>query len=81
MSGLFPGNPINKLSIAGMRSSTMVFYGEIRPGNIPANWNGEPLPKNKGWRWFNPRNRGDSVRIYKGDKLYVVITVDGELLT
>jgi len=66
-----------------------VYTGAVRPRQIPADWSGEPLPDDLGWRWYNPRNRRDSVRLYRGDPAsrdastrqpYVVVTVNGELL-
>lgn len=66
-----------------------VFNGTIRPAQIPPDWAGEPLPRNYGWRWYNPTNRLDSVRLYRGDPKswdlskrdpYVVITVNGQLI-
>ena len=34
----------------------------------------------KGWRWFNPKNRGDSVRIYVADEPYVVVTKNCQVI-
>jgi len=57
-----------------------ILKGRLRPPNIPDEWLGEPLPNNQGWRWYNPENRGDCVRIYAADEPYVVVTRDGEVL-
>ena len=66
-----------------------MFSGEVRPPNIPVHWLGEPLPSHAGWRWFNPQNRGDSVRLFRGNPQsaksveqypYVIVTVDGNLI-
>lgn len=59
------------------------------PPKIPGDWIGEPLVDGKGWRWFDPQDRGNSVRFYRGDpeaehevdrSSYVVVTVKGEIL-
>jgi hypothetical protein len=66
-----------------------VFNGSVRPPQIPPDWKGESLPGNAGWHWYNPKNRLDSVRLYRGDpkdkdpskrEPYVVITKNGELI-
>lgn len=66
-----------------------VFSGAERPPNIPDDWHGEPLPDGVGWRWFNPDNRGDSVRLFRGDpdspdssvrNPYVIVTRNGEVI-
>ena len=60
-----------------------------RPKQIPPNWICEQLPDAKGWRWSDPANRNNAVRIYDGDSHserledqspYVIITVNGELI-
>ena len=61
-------------------SEEELYDGTIRPPQIPDNWMGEPLPNGEGWRWYNPSNRGDSVRIFRADEPYVVVTVDGNLI-
>ena len=63
--------------------------GQVRPKLIPKHWIGEPLPDERGWRWCDPNNRNDAVRICRGDpdaadetdrSTYVIITVNGELI-
>ena len=65
------------------------YTGNSRPPQIPDDWEGEPLPDGRGWRWFNPANRGDSVRLYRGDpdsefphkrEPYVIVTRNGQLI-
>lgn len=63
-----------------MNNNEDLLSGKLKPQNIPGDWLGEPLPNNQGWRWFNPNNRGDSVRIYAAAEPYVVVTQDGEVL-
>lgn len=71
------------------RQHDKLFSGEEKPRNIPEHWHGEALPECAGWRWFNPDNRGDSVRIYRGSadsespaeqQPYVIVTVDSQLI-
>ena len=65
-----------------------LLIGAERPRQVPPDWRGEALPNGRGWRWFNPKNRGDSVRIYRGDPKasppsegpYVVVTKNGEVI-
>ena len=66
-----------------------LFSGEVRPPNVPPHWVGESLPLGQGWCWSNPQNRGDSVRLFRGDpedpqpskqRPYVLVTVNGILL-
>jgi hypothetical protein len=66
-----------------------IFSGSIRPSQIPPNWVGEPLPDDAGWRWSDPGNRSNAVRLFRGDPNsvepdgrdpYVVVTVDGHLV-
>ena len=40
----------------------------------------EAILGDKGWRWFNPKNRGVSVRIYVADEPYVVDTNNGQVI-
>ncbi|HLO97857.1 MAG TPA: hypothetical protein VK171_04610 [Fimbriimonas sp.] len=63
--------------------------GKVRPRQIPDNWLGEALPDGKGWRWWDPNNHGNCVRMYRGDpnaesavdrNAYVVVTSNGELI-
>ena len=63
--------------------------GSARPRQIPSEWQGEPLPDGAGWRWFNPENRGDSVRMYRAGpqsadpsihEPYVIVTVNGQII-
>lgn len=72
-----------------MNQDDDILSGRERPRQIPLDWVGEPLPMGKGWRWFDPKDRGDSVRIYRGDPraehpvdrdMYVIVTVKGETL-
>ncbi len=71
------------------RNDEAILTGTERPRTIPKNWKGEPLPDGKGWRWFDPADRGNIVRIYRGVQnapnrvdrdTYVVVTVKGELI-
>jgi hypothetical protein len=59
-----------------------IFTGTVRPRQIPGDWHGEPLPDRAGWRWFDPNNRGNSVRFYRGEGAapYVVVTVSGAII-
>ena len=59
-----------------------VLTGTVRPPQIPDDWKGEPLPDRAGWRWLDPNDRGNSVRIYRGDgeAPYVVVTVAGDVI-
>lgn len=66
-----------------------VLTGKERPRQIPEHWIGESLPDDRGWRWIDPEDRGNSVRIYRGipdapdpvDRgTYVVVTVKGEII-
>lgn len=75
--------------LSDKRKESNVLLGLSRPRNIPPNWIGEPLPNNEGWRWSDPKNRGNAVRIHRGSpnaanpidrNMYVVITKDGQLL-
>ena len=63
--------------------------GAARPPQFPVEWRDEPLPDGAGWRWFNPANRGDSVRMYRGvpessdasiRKSYVIVTRNGQII-
>ena len=63
--------------------------GTATPPIVPAGWSDEPLPEGAGWRWFNPENRGDCVRMYRGDptssdasmrKPYVIVTRNGQVI-
>ena len=57
-----------------------ILLGNVRPPNNPDDWEGQPIPGDKGWRWFNPKNRGDSVRIYVADEPYVVVTKNCQVI-
>ena len=57
-----------------------ILSGKVRPPNIPDDWVGEPLPQSQGWRWFDPNNRGDCVRIYAADEPFVIVTKDGQVI-
>lgn len=57
--------------------------GKLRPPQIPPEWIGEPMPHNGGWRWSDPANRGNAVRIVRGEAdigSYVVVTVKGNVI-
>jgi hypothetical protein len=41
--------------------------GKMRPRQIPANWIGSPTKSAPGWRWDDPENSDNSVRIYQGN--------------
>jgi|GEM_PF-5522787 len=72
-----------------MESEGSDYDGTRRPRQIPPHWNGEPLPAGAGWRWFDPEDRTNAVRLYRGDpsasdpstkQPYVVITVKGQVI-
>ncbi|HTO33302.1 MAG TPA: hypothetical protein VL202_19320 [Pararhizobium sp.] len=44
-----------------------LFTGKERPRQIPTDWIGSPTRSAPGWRWDNPANTGNSVRIFRGD--------------
>jgi len=44
-----------------------VLTGKVRPRQIPDNWLGSPAKSAPGWRYDDPDNSGNSVRIYRGD--------------
>jgi hypothetical protein len=60
-----------------------LFTGRIRPKQIPEDWIGEPLPDGRGWRWSDPNDRSNAVRLLRGASEaddYVVVTVKGNVL-
>jgi hypothetical protein len=57
-----------------------IFNGEVKPPNIPENWIGEALLNSEGWSWKNPNNFGDSVKIYRENPPYVVVTKNGIII-
>jgi hypothetical protein len=38
--------------------------GRKRPQGMPETWIGSPTTSSRGWRWDDPDNPGDSVRIF-----------------
>ena len=90
---MFGSLPYSEITVAGEAQMTQededIFSGKARPPQVPPDWRGEPLPGNAGWRWYDPANRLDSVRLYRGGpksadpskrEPYVVITKNGELI-
>ena len=63
-----------------MKDLAGILDGSVRPDKIPDDWIGEPLPNSEGWRWFDPNNRGNSVRFYGGEEPYVVVTANGQIV-
>jgi filamentous hemagglutinin len=60
-----------------------------RPRHIPAHWIGSPTVSLEGYRWDDPDNPGNSVRIFKGDPSagdpahrapFVIVVSDGQVL-
>jgi hypothetical protein len=63
--------------------------GEERPHQIPENWVGRPTESAKGWRWDDPNDAGNSVRIFAGDpnspspskrQAYVIVISGGTVI-
>jgi hypothetical protein len=86
--GTFANEPRPQGSSTGNEEAS-VLLGLTRPRSIPPNWIGEPLPNNEGWRWSDPKNRGNAVRIHRRSPTasnaidrdtYVVVTRDGQLM-
>jgi hypothetical protein len=44
-----------------------VLSGRKRPEGMPEDWVGSATTSSLGWRWDDPDNRGNSVRIFRGD--------------
>jgi len=60
-----------------------ILRGELRPPNIPPDWQGRPTRGRAGVVWSDPRDPGNSVRFYPGEAgagPYVVVTRGGLLL-
>jgi len=66
-----------------------IVTGKIRPEKIPADWIGSPTKSAIGWRYDDPNNAGNSVRIYQGDpndpepskrEPYVVVISNGKVI-
>ena len=66
-----------------------IFNGRKRPKQIPENWIGSPTKSSPGWRWDDPTNSGNSVRLlrgvaedtnpaHRGD--FVIVVSDGKVL-
>jgi hypothetical protein len=66
-----------------------IITGEERPLQIPENWLGRPTESAPGWRWDDPNDAGNSVRIFAGDPTtqspserepYVVVVSGGKTI-
>lgn len=81
--------PPPDLTASASGDDELELTGKKRPRQIPNDWIGTPIPNGRGFRWTDPRNRGNAVRIFRGDPeasnpvdrhTYVIVTVDGEEL-
>lgn len=67
----------------------LVLTGQVRPPTVPAHWVGSPTRSAPGWRWDDPANEGNSVRIFRADPgnadvskrvPYVIVVSNGQVL-
>ncbi len=72
-----------------MDSSQSDALNGVRPRQIPENWVGTPTRSSSGWRWDDPTNPGNSVRILRGvandpdpahRENFVIVVRDGQVL-
>ena len=63
--------------------------GKARPPQIPVDWIGSSTRSAPGWRWDDPSNPGNSVRLFRGDpndpdpwrrEPFVVVVRDGRVV-
>jgi hypothetical protein len=63
--------------------------GKSRPSQVPADWIGSATKSAPGWRWDDPKNPGNSVRIFRGNpndpdptkrRPYVVVVRNGQVI-
>src|SRR5436190_862081 len=52
---------------SAQRDGEALLTGKTRPPQVPADWIGSPTKSAPGWRWDDPQNAGNSVRIFRGN--------------
>ena len=75
LAGLCAGLPyLTQSSVSGAGEPTApqedieaLLTGKARPHQVPPDWVGSRTKSAPGWRWDDPHNSGNSVRIFRGD--------------